>query len=91
MTSGLHNLGIGPGSGCDQGGNVGRRGNIPGGWIIGRSIGAWVREYGVVVGIPEPSNTGIWHRPAGVAPSLVDAGENFDAHGGIIHGTRCTT
>ena len=39
----MHELGLGPGSGCYQGSSVGRRGHISDRWIIGKSIGAWVK------------------------------------------------
>ena len=64
----LHELGIGPGSGCYRGGSVGRRGCLLGGWIIGKSIGAWVCDCGVVVGPPVTSTTGIWRWTARAVP-----------------------
>ena len=83
----LHELGIGPGSGCYRGGSVGRRGYISGGWILGKYIGAWLNKYREVVVMPSHSTPRIWHQPARAVPLLVATGEFFDALRGIGHVT----
>ena len=76
-TSGIHELGIRPGSSCDQGGGIGKRGSLSGGCILGTYIRSWVRKCGVVVDLPVTSTTGIWYQPAGAIPLLVAAGGGF--------------